>query len=254
MKPLSITIASAAILAAASFGANAQTPPEKQENAPSTSRQAPGGEGGQRSQSAKPEQGGGREAQGGGMEQPKPGEKADRGAIEKSGGQQQGAAEKPADMNKAGRADADKPDANKNTADGRKPGEDGKSDASKADASKPDGSKSADQQRGGDRDNKSADKQGGGDRPEKQATKEFKPEQKTVIKETIVREKIRPEKINVQIRVGVAVPRTVHLHPLPPTIIEVYPAYRSYKLVMVDEGTLLVIDPVTWEIVDVIEV
>jgi hypothetical protein len=75
-----------------------------------------------------------------------------------------------------------------------------------------------------------------------------------VIKQTIVKQNIRPAKIDVDVRVGVAVPRTVVLHPLPPTIIEIYPAYRSYRFVLADDDTILVIDPVTWEIVDIIEV
>jgi hypothetical protein len=254
MKLLSITFASAAILAAASFGAQAQQAPRQE--TPGVSQGAPSQEGGQRSQSSRPEptqgagQGSSRETQtqgagnretqsqsGGTNERPKTGERTGAGDNKAA---QQGAPEKSGD--KADRK-ADKPEGgmNKDTAQDQKPD----SDRSKAaDQQKPDGdrSKAADQQKGDSA------------KPERQASKEIKPEQKTVIKETIVKQNIRPERINVQVRVGVAIPRTVHLHPLPPTLIEIYPSYRSYKLVMIDDNTILVIDPDTWMIVDVIEV
>jgi Protein of unknown function (DUF1236) len=252
MKPVSISLVSAAILAAASFGANAQQQ-QKEENAPSVNRSAPAGEsGGQKAGEPKPDQPqGGQKTQG--REQPKGGDRAQMN--EKPG--QQGAGEKPGDMNKAGRTD----DRSKDAARGDKQDGDGKSanQQPKQDAD----NKSADQQKQGG-DNKSADqqKQGGNDKSadqnrsgDRQSTKVvIKPEQKTVIKETIVKERIKPERINVQVRVGVAIPRTVVLHALPPTIVEVYPSYSRYKLVMIDDNTILIVDPDTWEIVDVIEV
>jgi hypothetical protein len=235
MNPFKISVASAAILAAASLGAQAQD--EKRPLDAPNVQQAPKQDG----------QKGGDRAQ--------PGEKMQQGGAEKSGGM-----------------DKQRPMEGKDTAQGKKPEMDGKSadhqrmDKDKAaDQQKPDNQKSADQQKM-DKDKsaneqkpdnqKSADQNqgGGGEKPQKEAHKEIKPEQKTVIKQTFVKENIRPEKINVQVRVGVAIPRTVHLHPVPPTLIEVYPSYSRYKLVMVDEDTILIVDPITWEIVDVIEV
>ncbi len=55
------------------------------------------------------------------------------------------------------------------------------------------------------------------------------------------------------VRVGVRVPRTVVLYELPPTIIEVVPEYRRYKYILVDDS-IVIIDPLTLEIVDVIPV
>jgi hypothetical protein len=237
MKPLTISVASAAILAAASFGAHAQSQmPQEQ---PGASRSAPsqggaetrgsGGAGtaGQAERSTQPsteKPAAGREAQGsdrpaaGGSDRPS---RADSG--DKS--DQKNAADKAGDKTDQKAAD--------------KAGDSMNKDAKSTDKADGDRSKSADQ---------------GGDKAGKQARGEIKAEQKTVIKQTIVKQNIRPQKVDVQIRVGAVIPRTVVLHPLPPTIIEVYPSYRSYKLVMVDENTILVIDPVDWEIVDVIEV
>jgi Protein of unknown function (DUF1236) len=246
MKHLSISVVSAAILAAASFGANAQQQ-QKPELAPSTNQPAAGEAGGQKADKAKPEQGKA------GHDQPKAG---DRAQMDEKPGQQ--GADKSGDTNKA-----EKPgETHKDSARSGKPESDPKSanQQQKQDG----GDKAADQQKQGGGD-KAADqqKQGGGDKSadqqkqggsDRQASKEMKPEQRTIIKETIVREKIRPERITVQRRVGVAVPRTVVLYALPPTIIEVYPSYSRYKLIMVDDNTILIVDPETWMIVDVIEV
>lgn len=221
MKLLTTSVVSAAILAAASFGVNAQTQqqlPQGGDSAP-MNKQAPAQGGG----AAAPEvRGGAGGAGGSGGRAGQPGQPGEREVQAPSG------------SDRPSRADTgDKPDAK---------GADSKSGGmSKDSAEKP----------GADSDRKAADQGKSGD---KQASKEIKAEQKTEIKQTIVKQNIKPAKIDVKVRVGVAIPRTVVLHPLPPTIIEIYPAYRSYRLVLVDDDTILVIDPATWMIVDIIEV
>ena len=223
MKPLSISIASVAILAAASFGVQAQQPPLPQDNTPTT-KSAPSGS----ASSDRPAAAGGDST----SDRPNRSESSDKP-------DQKNAAEKSGDgVNKDGRS-AEKP--------GDSMSKDGKTAEKTGDSASKDG-KSA--EKTGD----SMSKDGkAGDKP-KQARVDIKPEQKTVIKQTIVRENIRPQKIDVQVRVGVRIPQSVVLYSLPPTIIEIYPAYRPYKFVMVDDDTILVIDPTDWEIVDVITV
>lgn len=236
MKPLSISIASVAILAAASFGVQAQQPPLPQDNAPAAKSAPSGGAG-----SDRPAAAGGNST----SDRPNRSESKDKP-------DQKNAAEKSDGMNKDGQS-AEKSGDSMN--------KDGKSAEKSGDSMNKDG-KSA--EKSGDnmnKDAKSVEKTGdsmnkdakSGDKP-KQAHVDIKPEQKTVIKQTIVKENIRPQKIDVQVRVGARIPHTVVLHPLPPTIIEIYPAYRPYKFVMVDDNTILVIDPTDWEIVDVITV
>jgi hypothetical protein len=249
MKLLTTTAVSAAILAAASFGATAQTQqqmPQGGSDAPSANRPAPsqgggagearggaGGAGGSSGQAAQPGQPGGREAQSpGGSDRPARADTGDKAGAKSTDGKAAADSKSGAD----GKAAAD----SKSGADGKAASDSKSSDSMNKDSA---------QKSGGD--NKSADQAKSG---EKQASKEIKPEQKTVIKQTIVKQNIRPAKIDVDVRVGVAIPRTVVLHPLPPAIIEVYPAYRSYRLVLVDDNTILVIDPDTWMIVDIIEV
>ena len=46
--------------------------------------------------------------------------------------------------------------------------------------------------------------------------------------------------------------RTVVLHPLPPRIIEIVPAYASYQYFVLADGTILIVDPGTFNVVYVI--
>ena len=62
----------------------------------------------------------------------------------------------------------------------------------------------------------------------------------------------RVSNVNFKVSVGVTVPHSVTLHALPATIIEVVPAWRSYRYVMV-EDEIIIIDPVTYRIIAVIE-
>jgi hypothetical protein len=51
--------------------------------------------------------------------------------------------------------------------------------------------------------------------------------------------------------VGTAIPRSVSLHRLPPTIVEIVPEYEGYDFVLVRDD-IVIVDPDTYEIVDVI--
>jgi hypothetical protein len=240
-----------AILAAASFGVQAQQQPLPQDNAPAAKSAPSGGAG-----SDRPAAAGGNST----SDRPNRAESSDRP-------DQKNAAEKTGDsMNKDGKSAEKSGDSmNKDGKSAEKAGDgmnkDGKSVEKTGDGMNKDGKSAEKAGDGMNKDGKSAEKTGdgmnkdgkSGDKP-KQAHVDIKPEQKTVIKQTIVKENIRPQKIDVQVRVGVRVPQTVVLYALPPTIIEIYPAYRPYKLVMVDDNTILVIDPTDWEIVDVITV
>jgi hypothetical protein len=99
----------------------------------------------------------------------------------------------------------------------------------------------------------------GGDRSkgegqERRSGKKLEAKQRTVVKETIVKRNVRPVKVNFSINVGAVVPRTVTLYDLPSVLIEYEPSYSQYKFILADDDTILVIDPDTWTIVDVIEV
>jgi hypothetical protein len=55
--------------------------------------------------------------------------------------------------------------------------------------------------------------------------------------------------IGFALTVGAEVPRSVELHPLPPSIIEAYPDYEGYEF-FVAHGDIVVVDPDSFEIVD----
>lgn len=78
-------------------------------------------------------------------------------------------------------------------------------------------------------------------------------EQRTKVVTTIKQTNVRPvTNVNFNISVGTVVPRSVTLHPLPATIVEVYPAWRGYRFVLVRDG-IIIIEPDTYRIVAVIE-
>jgi hypothetical protein len=78
-------------------------------------------------------------------------------------------------------------------------------------------------------------------------------DQRTKIKEVVVggRNVARVDSVNFNIRVGVAVPRTVHVAVLPPEVVTIVPEYRGFEYVVVGDQ-LLIIDPNTLEIVAIL--
>ena len=71
----------------------------------------------------------------------------------------------------------------------------------------------------------------------------------TNIRQTNVK---RETNVNFNISVGTVVPRTVTIHALPPTVVEVYPQWRGYRFVLVGDE-ILIIEPGSYRIVAVID-
>lgn len=79
-------------------------------------------------------------------------------------------------------------------------------------------------------------------------------EQRTQISNTVRQVNVRPEtNVNFSISVGTVVPRSITLHVLPPRVVEIYPAWRGYRFILVGND-IIVIDPATYRIVAVIAV
>ena len=79
------------------------------------------------------------------------------------------------------------------------------------------------------------------------------PEKRTQINTAIRSEKIQETtNVNFNISVGAAVPASVHFHPLPPRIVEIYPEWRGYEVILVN-GRYVIVRPQTREIVYIIE-
>jgi len=79
-----------------------------------------------------------------------------------------------------------------------------------------------------------------------------------VEKQTQITSAIRSEKIqettnvNFNISVGAVVPANVRFHPLPSRIVEIYPEWRGYEVILV-HGRYIIVRPRTHEIVYIIE-
>jgi hypothetical protein len=79
-------------------------------------------------------------------------------------------------------------------------------------------------------------------------------EQKTVIRNTIINnDDIERVDVDFDISIGVSVPQTYTFYDLPPEIIEIVPAYRTYRYFVLVDGTICIVHPDTYVIVYVIE-
>jgi hypothetical protein len=58
--------------------------------------------------------------------------------------------------------------------------------------------------------------------------------------------------LNVAVNVGVAIPRSVHVYPMPADIVTIVPEYRDYMYFMIDDDRVAIVDPDTYEVVDII--
>ena len=78
-------------------------------------------------------------------------------------------------------------------------------------------------------------------------------EKRTQIVSAIRSEKIQETtNVNFNISVGAVVPTGVRFHPLPPRIVEIYPEWRGYDVILVN-GRYVIVRPQTHEIVYIIE-
>lgn len=58
--------------------------------------------------------------------------------------------------------------------------------------------------------------------------------------------------VNFNISIGSRVPSTVHFYPVPTRIIEIYPEWSGYQVILVN-GRYIIVRPNTYEIVYIIE-
>jgi hypothetical protein len=78
-------------------------------------------------------------------------------------------------------------------------------------------------------------------------------EQKTRVKSAFSRHHVEPARnLNVSVNVGVTLPHSVHLYPIPEDIVLIVPEYRGYEYIMLDDDRVAIVDPDTFEVVDII--
>jgi hypothetical protein len=79
-------------------------------------------------------------------------------------------------------------------------------------------------------------------------------EQRTKISSVIREQHVQPmTHVNFSISVGTRVPRDVTFRPLPTEIVTIYPEWRGYEFILVNDQ-IIVVDPRTFEIVAVLDV
>jgi hypothetical protein len=105
-----------------------------------------------------------------------------------------------------------------------------------------------------------------GEQPSDQAQGEQKPssettgsinintEQRTEITQIFRSEKVDRIDVDFEVNVGVVVPRTVTLRPLPTRVIEIVPAYRGYEYFVLADGRIIIVEPGTLKIVYILVV
>ncbi|HVX35144.1 MAG TPA: DUF1236 domain-containing protein [Hyphomicrobium sp.] len=78
-------------------------------------------------------------------------------------------------------------------------------------------------------------------------------EEKTRLKTVFTRHHVEPARdLNVSVNVGVRIPHSVRLYPVPEDVIAIAPDYRDYMYVMLDDNRVAIIDPDSYEVVDII--
>jgi hypothetical protein len=75
------------------------------------------------------------------------------------------------------------------------------------------------------------------------------PEQRTTIREYVVKEKIRPHKLQSRVTVGATLPADVELAPVPQAW---GPSFGSYRYIYTGDDVVLV-DPTSRRVIDVID-
>jgi hypothetical protein len=88
------------------------------------------------------------------------------------------------------------------------------------------------------------------------ASAKLPPEQRTKITSVIKEQHVQPvTNVNFEIRPGVRIPRErdVKFYPLPREVVTIYPQWRGYEYILVKDK-IVVVDPRTYEIVDVLDV
>jgi len=100
----------------------------------------------------------------------------------------------------------------------------------------------------------SSSKQGAADRPTTSKNVSLTTEQKTTIRKTVLTSSApRVTHVDFDIKVGIVVPRTVRVAPLPTTIVEIEPEWRGY-MYFVSGDEIIIVEPSTLRIVAVLDV
>ena len=89
--------------------------------------------------------------------------------------------------------------------------------------------------------------------PKARISASLDPQKKTRVTTAFEKVNVKPvTNVNFSVSVGVTVPRTIEVHPVPTTIVEIVPQYRGCDFFVVRDE-IVIVEPRTHRIVDVIE-
>lgn len=78
------------------------------------------------------------------------------------------------------------------------------------------------------------------------------PEKRTVLKQYVTREAVKPVEVKEKVTVGWTVPQTVELREVPSTLVTEVPAVRGYSY-FVHDGSMVLVDPKTRQVRTIVE-
>ncbi len=84
------------------------------------------------------------------------------------------------------------------------------------------------------------------------ASIEITSEQKTEIRDAIGSASVQPADVDIDVVVGVAVPQSIELHPLPARVVSIMPRYEGYDYFILADGRIVIVDPADYTVVYVI--
>jgi hypothetical protein len=61
--------------------------------------------------------------------------------------------------------------------------------------------------------------------------------------------KVKASDVNIDVSIGIAIPTTVVLHPVPADVVVVVPAFRHYKYFVLASGEIVIVDPASMVVV-----
>ena len=213
-----------------------QQTPGQQERAPGMNQEEPKGKASQGAQQSEPKE---KATKGTAQKDTEPKEKATKGTAQSEPKEKatKGSAQKDTEpKEKASKGSAQKTDepAGKAT----------KGSAEKRDTTTPAKEKSAS--------DKASPADKGATKAGTEPRAQLSEQQQTRVRETVLKQRGgRVTNVNFSVTIGTRVPRSVQLAALPAAVIEVVPAYRSYRYVVVRDD-IVIIDPATYEIVYVL--
>jgi hypothetical protein len=219
-------------------GAQMQAPPSAQQQAPQPQTQQKKQEPGQQgAQKAEP-----KEKSSKGTAQTEPKDKATKGTAEKSTEPKgKGTAEKATEPKTKGTAEKAAEPKDKSTKGTAEKAPEPKDKATKGTAEKAPEPK--------DKATKGAAEKGSAGRVQ------ISEQQRTNVSQTLMKDQRvnRVTNVNISVNIGTRVPRSVTLVALPASVISLVPQYRPYRYFVVEER-ICIVDPATYEIVDIIEI